>query len=82
MKNNFNPTTAFRLVFSTVVGFTLLSGFTSICLSTQDNLTPQQTRVFETSTTTWNMGIGAIFGLLGSKATDLFQSDQEDEEEK
>ncbi len=43
--------------------------------------TSQQNRVFETCNTTWNMGIGAIFGLLGSKATDLFQSDDEEEEE-
>lgn len=73
-----NP--AFRLVFYTVVGFTLLSGGASIWLATQDDLSPQQTRVFETCNTTWNMGIGAIFGLLGSKATELFRS--EDEEEK
>jgi hypothetical protein len=78
-----NKTTpAFRLVFSTVVGFTLLSGATSIWLSTEDHLTPQQTRVFETCNTTWNMGIGAIFGLLGSKATDLFQSDESNQDEE
>jgi len=81
MNKNFNSTPAFQLVFCTVIGFTLLSGFTSIWLSTEDILSPQQTRVFETCNTTWNMGIGAIFGLLGSKATDLFQSDEEDEEE-
>lgn len=77
MRKHFDPTPAFRLVFSTVIGFTLLSGATSIWLSTKDNLTPQQTRVFETCNTTWNMGIGAIFGLLGSKATHLFQSGEE-----
>jgi hypothetical protein len=27
-------------------------------------------------------GIGAIFGLLGSKATDLFQSEDEEEKEQ
>jgi hypothetical protein len=60
--------------------FTLVSGATSLCLAAKDNLSPQQNRVFETCNTTWNMGIGVIFELLGSKATDLFQS--EDEEEK
>jgi hypothetical protein len=80
MNKNLNLTPAFRLVFSTVVGFTLLSGATSIWLSTEENLTPQQTRVFETCNTTWNMGIGAIFGLLGSKATDLFEADEDEEQ--
>jgi hypothetical protein len=28
------------------------------------------------------MGIGAIFGLLGSKATDLFQSTEDEEDDK
>lgn len=28
------------------------------------------------------MGIGAIFGLLGSKATDLFQSAEDEEDDK
>jgi len=28
------------------------------------------------------MGIGAIFGLLGSKASDLFQPDDEEEKEE
>lgn len=78
--NNFNTTPAFRLVFSTVVGFTLLAGGTSIWLSTQDDLSPQQTQVFESCTRTWDLGIGAVLGLLGSKATDLFQSDEDDEE--
>ena len=68
---------AFRLVFFTVIGFTLLSGTTSLYLAFKADLSPEQIRVFETSTATWNMGIGAIFGLLGSQATELF--DEEDE---
>ena len=79
MKNvTVNP--AFQQVFFTVVCFTFLSGTVSIWLSSKTNLSPQQTRVFETCTTTWNMGIGAIFGLLGSKATDLFRSEEEENE--
>ena len=79
---NVNITPAFQQIFFTVVCFTLLSGGASVWLSTKDNLSPQQNRVFETCNTTWNMGIGAIFGLLGSKATDLFQSDDEEEEKE
>jgi len=75
-----NPAPAFQQVLLTVVSFTLLSGAASIWLSTNKDLSPQQTRIFETCNTTWNMGIGAIFGLLGSKATDLFQTDDEEEE--
>lgn len=81
MKSNFDLNLAFLLVFFTTTSLTLLSGFCSIWLATSGNLSPQQVRVFETCNTTWNMGIGAIFGLLGSKATDLLKSDQDSEEE-
>jgi hypothetical protein len=72
----------FQEIFLTVVCLTLLSGGGSFCLASKDNLSPQQNRVFESCNTTWNMGIGAIFGLLGSKATDLFQSDDEEEQKE
>jgi hypothetical protein len=78
--NKVKITLAFQQIFFTVICFTLLSGGASFWLAAKDNLSPQQNRVFETCNTTWNMGIGAIFGLLGSKATDLFQSDDEEEE--
>ena len=74
MNNNLKITPAFQQVFFTVVCFTLLSGGVSLWLAAIENPSPQQTRVFETCNTTWSMGIGAIFGLLGSKATDLFHS--------
>lgn len=80
--NNFKLTSAFQEIFCTVICFTLLSGGASFWLAGKDNLSSQQNRVFETCNTTWNMGIGAIFGLLGSKATDLFQSDDEEEKEE
>ncbi|MEW6494238.1 MAG: hypothetical protein AB1589_17260 [Cyanobacteriota bacterium] len=73
---------AFQQIFFTVVCFTLLSGGASFWFAAKDNLSPQQNRVFENCNTTWNMGIGAIFGLLGSKATDLFQSDDEEQEKE
>lgn len=80
MKSTFNLNLAFLLVFFTTTGFTLLSGSCSVWLSSNDTLSEHQTRVFETCSTTWNMGIGAIFGLLGSKATDLLLSSKRDEE--
>ena len=78
-----NPkiTSMFKLVFGTVVGLTLLSGCTAFRLAAQEQLSPQQTRVFETSSATWQMGVGAVFGLLGSKATDLFNLEQDNEQE-
>lgn len=79
--NNFKITLAFQQIFFTVVCFTLLSGSASFWFAAKDNLSPQQNRVFETCNTTWNMGIGAIFGLLSSKATDLFQAKDEEKEE-
>lgn len=79
--NKFKITPAFHEIFCTVICFTLLSGGGSFWLAAKDNLSPQQNRVFETCNTTWNMGIGAIFGLLGSKATDLFQPNDDEEEE-
>lgn len=80
--NRFKLTPAFQEIFFTVICFTLLSGGGSFWLAAKDNLSSQQNRVFETCNTTWNMGIGAIFGLLGSKATDLFQSHDEEEQKE
>lgn len=79
---NLNLPPVFQQVFFTVVCFTLLSGGASVWLAAKDNLSAQQNRVFETCNTTWNMGIGAIFGLLGSKATELFQPDDEEEKKQ
>ncbi|MBW4490039.1 MAG: hypothetical protein KME12_19840 [Trichocoleus desertorum ATA4-8-CV12] len=77
--NSFKITPAFQQIFFTVVSLTLLSGSASFWLAANEHLSPQQARVFETCNTTWSMGIGAIFGLLGSKATDLFQTEEGDE---
>lgn len=61
----------FQQVFFTVVAFTLLSGGGAITLASQAKLTSEQTRILETLDTTWKIGIGTIFGLLGSKTPDL-----------
>jgi len=76
-KDLMNRNLSFNLVFCTVLFLTLLSGATSLKLAANLSLSPQQERIFESTTTTWQMGVGAIFGLLGSKATDLFQSDDD-----
>ncbi len=68
----------FHEVFFTTVSLTLLSGVTSLWLSFQAPLSPQQTRVFESCSATWQMGIGAVFGLLGSKATHLFHQEEDE----
>lgn len=76
--NNFKITSTFKLVFYTVVGLTIFSGGTAFFLASQDHLSEHQNRVFETCSTTWQMGTGAIIGLLGGKATNyLRQVDEE-----
>jgi hypothetical protein len=80
--NNPKITSTFKLVFGTVVGLTMLSGGTAFSLAAQEQLSPQQTRVFETCSATWQMGVGAVFGLLGSKATDLFHLEEERDSEQ
>ena len=61
----------FQQVFFAVLFLTLLSGGTSLWLADQTDLSEEQIRIFETTTMTWNMGVGVIFGLLGGKATSL-----------
>jgi hypothetical protein len=82
VKANFNLNFAFLLVFITTTSFTLLSGGCSIWLSNHNRLSSHQIRVFETCNTTWNMGIGAIFGLLGSKAAEFLTTTPQDPEQK
>ena len=65
---NKKSTSYFQQVFFATIFLTLLSGSCSIWLSSQKILSTEQTRVFEICNTTWNMGIGAVFGLLGSRA--------------
>ena len=67
----------FQYVFAAVIFFTSLSGGVSFWISTEDRPSPQQERIFETCNSTWNMGVGAIFGLLSSKAV---QEEEDDDE--
>lgn len=73
---------AFQQVLLTVLFLTTLSGGAAIGLSSQPNLTEAQKQVLGTCTATWQTGIGAIFGLLSSKATETQQPQSEDDNDK
>jgi hypothetical protein len=75
-------TSTFKLVFGTVVGFTLVSGITAVGIASQPQLTPQQERVFETCQTTWQTGIGAVVGLMGGKAAGVLHKEEEDKDKQ
>ncbi|GEM_PF-2304383 len=66
-------TNAFQEVFLTVFLLTLLSGGASVYLSSQQTLSTQQRHIFVSLMTTWQMGVGSIFGLLGRKTNDPFR---------
>lgn len=72
-KNQVKINRVFQLVFSATLAITLLSGITSIFLASQQELTEPQQRILENYIATWQTGCGAIFGLLGSKGTDLLE---------
>jgi hypothetical protein len=58
----------FKLVFSTVVGITILSGGAEIMMAAfWTNPTADQQSAFEAIGFAWKAGIGAIFGLLSGK---------------
>ncbi|MEG5175950.1 hypothetical protein [Microcoleus sp. B3-D7] len=79
-KNTFPQSPSpFQYVFATVIFFTLLSGGVSLRISTEDRPSPQQARIFETCNSTWNMGVGAIFGLLSSKVVQDNDDDNDNE---
>ncbi len=63
----------FKLVFLSVLGLTIISlliGCTLVGLTmrTGRNMSPQETAMFDLSTSTFKLGFGAIIGLFGGKA--------------
>jgi hypothetical protein len=74
-------TARFTLVFSTVASITLLSGGSSLWIASQQSISVQQGRILETATSTWFMGAGAIFGLLGGRGNSTPHSDSEEAED-
>jgi len=65
-----NTNYIFKWVFITVVSLTSVSLITSLVLSFTASPSQLQVSLFETCTTTWKMGFGAIVGLIGGKATE------------
>jgi putative Mn2+ efflux pump MntP len=55
----------FKWIFNTVLTLTIVSLAVSCGLSFFTNPSSLQTSLFETCTTTWKMGFGAIVGLIG-----------------
>lgn len=64
-----NSERTFNQVFITVVALTTLSLVISIALALYGTGSQLQTSLFETCTTTWKMGFGAIVGLIGGRAS-------------
>lgn len=59
----------FKWTLVSIMGLTLLSLGVSLALVLMSShLTPEAKSLFETTTTTWKMGFGAIVGLVGGKA--------------
>ena len=64
---------AFKLVFLSVLGLTVLSlliGCTLVGLTMQTSraMTPQENVMLDLCTSTFKLGFGAIIGMLGGKA--------------
>jgi hypothetical protein len=60
----------FKLVFLTVTSITLVCGIAYVVMAFSfKDFTQPQTSAFESVGFAWKVGVGAIFGLLGGKAT-------------
>lgn len=64
-------------LLGTVLFLTLFSAGTSLWLSNEEELSPQQERLFNLSAMTWQMGTITVFGLLGGKATGVIGAEEE-----
>jgi hypothetical protein len=62
---------AFRQVFFAILFLTLLSGGTSLWLASQQKLSPQQSRILDIASTSWQIGLEAVFELAIVKATHI-----------
>ncbi|BAZ14015.1 hypothetical protein NIES4071_58550 [Calothrix sp. NIES-4071] len=62
---------AFRQVFFAILFLTLLSGGTSLCLASQQKLSPQQSRILDIASISWQIGLEAVFELAIIKVTHI-----------
>lgn len=77
---NAKPSITWKIVFSTVLSLTITSGITSVFLAAQQSLSDYQARILEDARATWQMGVGCIFGLLGSGSSNLLESEEDNDE--
>lgn len=66
----------FLIIFLTANGYILLSGSVCFWLASQEKLSAEQTRIFNTCNDTWHQGTNTIFRLLDNKFLELLQADQ------
>lgn len=59
----------FKLVFYAALGLTLLSLLIALGISFVETPNAAQKEIFNTCAVTWKIGVGAIIGLIGGKAT-------------
>lgn len=79
MKSRSDTNLVFQEILLVVLSLTLLSGGVSCWMASQPYPSSQQERIIECATTTWQAGVGVIFGLLGSKITKILQSEKDED---
>ncbi|MEO1297213.1 MAG: hypothetical protein AAFW75_15775 [Cyanobacteria bacterium J06636_16] len=72
-----NASYPFLPILGAVLFLTLFSAGASFWLSSQEQLSPQQDRIFNISAMTWQMGTITVFSLLGGKAAGMIKSDHD-----
>lgn len=58
----------FKLILLVTASLSVLSLAVAVFIANQSELSELQNDLFETCTTTWKMGFGAVIGLTGGKA--------------
>jgi uncharacterized membrane protein YccC len=57
----------FNIIFGTVAGLTIASALVALSLANHNGLNEHQVELLIKATDTYQLGIGSLFGLLGSK---------------
>jgi hypothetical protein len=66
-RNNIPLSVSFKMAFAGALLLTIFSAVASIYLATRANPNDAVNHLIATFDTTWKMGCGAFFGLLGGK---------------